>query len=249
MGLTGGILATGNYPGKARTRRRSAAGSRTRSCGCFPAGTAWPLHAIYGETSGRKVAARRVRAGAFFALDRLGPAGRRWVWISIRPFSRMPTRPTDSRWPTGTRASASSGSAMASPAARSARRLDGRWERPASPTSGFRTATRTRRPIACAARAAARIVGRDFRRADRSASSSRCGREQAVRHRLGKLRRRLARVLSRLCDPERSVLLTLDAGHFHPTEGIADKISSVLLYVPEILLHVSRASAGTATTW
>jgi len=36
------------------------------------------------------------------------------------------------------------------------------------------------------------------------------------------------------------ILLCLDAGHFHPTEGIADKISSVLMYVPEILLHVSR---------
>jgi L-rhamnose isomerase len=35
-------------------------------------------------------------------------------------------------------------------------------------------------------------------------------------------------------------LLTLDAGHYHPTEGIADKISSVLLYLPEIALHVSR---------
>lgn len=35
-------------------------------------------------------------------------------------------------------------------------------------------------------------------------------------------------------------VLCLDAGHFHPTEGIADKLSSVLLYVPEILLHVSR---------
>ncbi|MDX1929452.1 MAG: L-rhamnose isomerase [Pirellulaceae bacterium] len=38
----------------------------------------------------------------------------------------------------------------------------------------------------------------------------------------------------------RKKLLCLDAGHFHPTEGIADKISSVLLYVPELLLHVSR---------
>lgn len=38
----------------------------------------------------------------------------------------------------------------------------------------------------------------------------------------------------------RKVLLTLDSGHFHPTEGIADKISSVLLYIPELLLHVSR---------
>lgn len=38
----------------------------------------------------------------------------------------------------------------------------------------------------------------------------------------------------------RQVLLTLDSGHFHPTESIADKISSILLYVPEVLLHVSR---------
>jgi len=35
-------------------------------------------------------------------------------------------------------------------------------------------------------------------------------------------------------------LLCLDAGHFHPTEVISDKISSVLIYVPELLLHVSR---------
>lgn len=34
--------------------------------------------------------------------------------------------------------------------------------------------------------------------------------------------------------------LCLDAGHFHPTESIADKISSVLMFVPELLLHVSR---------
>ncbi len=34
--------------------------------------------------------------------------------------------------------------------------------------------------------------------------------------------------------------LCLDAGHFHPTESIADKISSVLMYVPHLLLHVSR---------
>jgi L-rhamnose isomerase len=38
----------------------------------------------------------------------------------------------------------------------------------------------------------------------------------------------------------RQILLTLDAGHYHPTEGIADKISSVLCYLPEIALHVSR---------
>ena len=35
-------------------------------------------------------------------------------------------------------------------------------------------------------------------------------------------------------------VLCLDAGHFHPTEVISDKISSVLMYMPKILLHVSR---------
>ncbi len=39
---------------------------------------------------------------------------------------------------------------------------------------------------------------------------------------------------------QKQVLLCLDAGHFHPTESIADKISATLLYVPELLLHVSR---------
>ncbi len=38
----------------------------------------------------------------------------------------------------------------------------------------------------------------------------------------------------------RQKLLCLDAGHFHPTEMISEKISSVLMFVPELLLHVSR---------
>jgi len=38
----------------------------------------------------------------------------------------------------------------------------------------------------------------------------------------------------------KNIMLCLDAGHFHPTETISDKLSSVLLYVPEVLLHVSR---------
>jgi L-rhamnose isomerase len=38
----------------------------------------------------------------------------------------------------------------------------------------------------------------------------------------------------------RKTLLCLDAGHFHPTENVADKISTSLCYLDEILLHVSR---------
>ncbi|KHN58185.1 sugar isomerase [Dickeya fangzhongdai] len=38
----------------------------------------------------------------------------------------------------------------------------------------------------------------------------------------------------------RQTALCLDAGHFHPTEVISDKISSASLFVPRLLLHVSR---------
>ena len=35
-------------------------------------------------------------------------------------------------------------------------------------------------------------------------------------------------------------IVTLDTGHFHLTESIADKVSALLLFTPEIMLHVSR---------
>jgi len=37
-----------------------------------------------------------------------------------------------------------------------------------------------------------------------------------------------------------NIVVTLDSGHFHPTEIISDKISSLLLFLPEIMLHVTR---------
>ena len=38
----------------------------------------------------------------------------------------------------------------------------------------------------------------------------------------------------------KNVALCLDMGHFHPTESVADKLSAVALSVPDILLHISR---------
>ncbi len=38
----------------------------------------------------------------------------------------------------------------------------------------------------------------------------------------------------------RDKIVTLDTGHFHPTESVADKLSSLLLFTPEVMLHVSR---------
>ena len=38
----------------------------------------------------------------------------------------------------------------------------------------------------------------------------------------------------------RKVIYTLDTGHYEPTENVSDKVASLLLFVPELMLHVSR---------
>lgn len=38
----------------------------------------------------------------------------------------------------------------------------------------------------------------------------------------------------------RKAIYTLDTGHYEPTENVADKVASLLLFVPELMLHVSR---------
>lgn len=39
---------------------------------------------------------------------------------------------------------------------------------------------------------------------------------------------------------KKNKIITLDTGHFHLTESVADKVSALLLFTPEIMLHVSR---------
>lgn len=39
---------------------------------------------------------------------------------------------------------------------------------------------------------------------------------------------------------QKGILCLLDSGHFHPTENVADKISSMLAFFPRLALHVSR---------
>jgi L-rhamnose isomerase len=38
----------------------------------------------------------------------------------------------------------------------------------------------------------------------------------------------------------RQKAVCLDAGHFHPTESVADKVSAILQFAPRLLLHLSR---------
>ena len=35
-------------------------------------------------------------------------------------------------------------------------------------------------------------------------------------------------------------MYTLDTGHYEPTENVSDFVSTLLMYVPELMLHVSR---------
>ncbi len=42
------------------------------------------------------------------------------------------------------------------------------------------------------------------------------------------------------CAQKHDILLTLDTGHYHPTEVVSDKLSATLQYINGILLHVSR---------
>ena len=37
-----------------------------------------------------------------------------------------------------------------------------------------------------------------------------------------------------------NLMYTLDTGHYEPTENVSDAVSSLLLFVPELMLHVSR---------
>lgn len=53
-------------------------------------------------------------------------------------------------------------------------------------------------------------------------------------------RQRLQESLDEIFEKEMDTRYLLDAGHFHPTEVISDKISSVMNFTDQILLNVSR---------
>ena len=139
-GLGGGLAATGNYPGKARTpdelrsdadegavahSRHGIASTCTRSTASSAASASIATRSVPSTS----------RAGS------TGRSGSASAWISIRRSSPIRSaadnftlsHPRQGR-------SASSGSSTASPAAGSARRSAERWRRPASPTCGFPTA-------------------------------------------------------------------------------------------------------------
>ena len=121
--LGGGLAATGNYPGKARTARRAPRATPTKALSLIPGTHRFNLHAFYGEFGGQAGRPRRDRPGAFRRLDRLGEVARHRARLQPDVLLASQGRATTSRCRIRDDAHPRVlDPARASPAARSARR-------------------------------------------------------------------------------------------------------------------------------
>jgi L-rhamnose isomerase len=239
QGLTGGgIQATGDYPGKARTADQLRA-DLNKAFSLIPGKHRLNLHAIYAETQGRKVERDRLAPehftawidwarssglgldfnGTFFSHPKADDGftlssrdeGVRRFWVD----HGIACRKLGERF----------GRELGSPCITNVWIPDGYKDLPAD----------RKTPRAILKQSLDEIFAEKLdARFHRDAVESKLfgiGSESYV---VGSHEFYLGYAI------EKRKLLCLDSGHYHPTEGIADKISSVLTYLDEILLHVSR---------
>jgi L-rhamnose isomerase len=239
QGLTGGgIQATGNYPGKARNAGELRA-DLERALSLIPGRHRLNLHAIYAETHGRKV-----------ERDQLGPEHfRGWIdWARERrlgmdfngTFFSHPKADAgftlSSRDEGIRRFWVDHGIACRKIGARMGQELGSPCVTNVWIPDGFKDTPIDRRtPRAILQRSldevfAEKLDPRHLLDAVESKLFG-IGSESYV---VGSHEFYLGYAIAR------GKLLCLDSGHFHPTEGIADKLSAVLTWLDAILLHVSR---------
>jgi L-rhamnose isomerase len=235
--LTGGITATGNYPGKART-----ANELRRDLdvvyGLLPGSHRLNLHAIYLEAD-HKVERNAIEPRHFAAWTDWAKANQHGIDFNPTCFShpRSADGFTLSHRDEGIRkfwvehciASRKIGEyfgkELGTPAVTNIWVPDGYKDSPAD--------RRTPRELLCESLDSilAEKIDPQYNLDAVEPKLFGIGSESYV---VGSMEFYIAYALSR------RILLTLDAGHFHPTETIADKISSLLLYLDQLLLHVSR---------
>jgi L-rhamnose isomerase len=237
-GLTGGLVATGNYPGKARTadELRADAGM---ALSLIPGTHRFNLHAIYGEFGGKRVDRNEIEPRHFrnwidwakslgigldfnptcfshpksasgFTLSHSDKAIRRF-WIEHCQASRE--------------IGAAMGRALGTPAVTNVWVPDGMKDSPAD-----RRGPRERLEESLDAIFSKKLNARH----NLDAVEGKLFGIGAESYTVGMHEFYLGYAV------KNQKLVCLDAGHYHPTENMADKISSVLCFVPEILLHVSR---------
>jgi len=236
--LGGGLVATGNYPGKARTPDELRADA-LKAFSLIPGKHRFNLHAIYGEFGGNNVDRDQVAPDHFknwiawaqdlgvgldfnptcfshpksadgFTLSHANKATRQF-WIEHCVRSRE--------------IGAAMGKALNTPALTNIWIPDAMKDTPADrqgPRERLRESLDAifRKPISS--------------RHNLDSVEPKLFGIGAESYTVGSHEFYLAYAVSR------KKLLTLDAGHYHPTETISDKISAVLQFLPEIALHVSR---------
>jgi len=236
--LTGGIQATGNYPGKARTADELRS-DLDKALALIPGTHRLNLHAIYAETDGKGVGRNELEPRHFAGwIDWAKDKG---MGLDFNPTFFSHPKADDgltlSHADQGIRdfwvehgiacrrIGAAMGQALGSPAVTNVWIPDGSKDTPID-RKGPRERLRSSLD-----RIFAESLDPAFLRDAVESKLFGIGSESYV---VGSHEFYLGYAI------ERHVLLCLDSGHFHSTEVISDKISSVLTFLDEILLHVTR---------
>jgi L-rhamnose isomerase len=236
--LSGGLVATGNHPGKARTPDELRADLEA-ALALIPGRHRVNLHAMYGEFGGRRVDRDEIEPAHFRNWIAWAKAGGLGLDFNPTCFSHpkavdgftLSHRDKSIRrfWIEHCRRSrligAAMGRALGTPCVTNVWIPDGFKDTPAD-----RQAPRERLAAALDEVFAKPLPAKD----NLDSVEGKLFGIGAESYTVGSHEFYLGYAITR------RKLLCLDAGHFHPTETIGDKISSVLLYLPELLLHVSR---------
>lgn len=236
--LGGGLVATGNYPGKARTPDELRADA-AKAFSLIPGKHRFNLHAFYGEFHGKKVERDEIEPKHF--KNWIAWAKELGVGLDFNPtcFSHPkaasgftlshPNKAIRAFWIEHCRRAreigAAMGRALGTPAVTNVWIPDGMKDTPAD-----RRGPRERLVEALDAVFAKKLNPRH----NLDAIEGKLFGIGAESYTVGMHEFYLGYAV------QHQILVCLDAGHYHPTESLADKISSVLCFVPAILLHVSR---------
>ncbi len=236
--LSGGIAATGNYPGKARNAdelRRDL----DKAYSLIPGTHRLNLHAMYAETGGQRVERNELRPEHFAAWVDWAKANRHGLDFNPSLFSHPKAASgfTLSSYDAGIRKfwiehciacrkiGESMGRALGTPCITNIWIPDGLKDTPADRQTPRRLLKESLDAIL------AEKVDRRYNLDSVEGKLFGIGSESYV---VGSHEFYLGYAIAN------KVLLCLDAGHFHPTEVISDKLSAVLMFLDEVLLHVSR---------
>ncbi len=242
-GLSGGIAATGNYPGKARSADELRM-DLDKAYSLIPGTHRLNLHASYAETSGKRVERNEIKPEHFSGWVDWAKANNHGLDFNPTFFSHPLAGSgfTLSSYDAGIRQfwiqhgiacreiGAYFGQELGTPCVTNIWIPDGYKDVPID----------RKMPRALLKDSLDKILASPLDpRYNLDAVEGKLFGLGAESYTVGSHEFYLGYAASRAAGPN-PCLLCLDAGHFHPTETIADKISAVMFFVPELLLHVSR---------